>query len=538
MQNIKILDCTLRDGGYINNWNFKKLNIIRTINSLNKANIDIIECGYLSERKESNKDNTFFANIEEIDYILKKTNSNSLHAIMINYGEYDVNKIPNKNEINTKVDAIRLAFKKDHWKNAMKDVKILCEKGYKIFLQPMVILGYKDEEILELIKECNKLDIYSFYIVDSFGAMKNKDISRLSYIIDHNLKKGVSIGYHGHNNLQLAYSNAVEFINACRDRELILDASVFGMGRGAGNLPSELICNYLNSSCFKNYNIEDILHIIDSYIYDIYMNKYWGYSPAHYLSGIYNCHPNYSTFLINKKTLTVSDMECILRGLDEDKKVVYDKDYIENFYIRHNSKALTEKSSLKYLKENLKNKNIYLLAPGKSLIKNLDKIDKKNSIIITVNYDLNNIEADYCFFSNKKRYIEFKDKLSSGYLIKRNREIILTSNIDEKGENVIKVDYNSILGISDTQKDNSMIMILNLLNHISINKVFIIGFDGFKDIHSYYEESMEYNIDEEDICIKNDHITKEILELRKYMNIEFLTESLYDINSQDEKIII
>lgn len=532
MKSIRILDCTLRDGGYINDWNFKKFNIIRTINSLYKSNIDIIECGYISDLKESTIDNTYFSSLEEVDSIILKSNSKSFHVAMINYGEYDFNKIPDKIKSNTQLDGIRVVFHKNDWKKAIKDIEILCEKGYKVFVQPMVILNYKDEEILELIKECNKLNIYAFYLVDSFGAMKNEEISKISNIINHNLKIDVCVGFHGHNNLQLAYSNAIEFTKVCKDRDIIIDSSIFGMGRGAGNLPTELISNYLNCNYDKAYSIEPILYIIDSYIYNIYKEKYWGYSPAHYLSAIYNCHPNYSTYLMNKKTLEISAIESILKNLSAEKKVNYDKKYIESLYIEYNSSIMNKDINLQKLKNEFRNKDIYLLAPGKSLVDNLFKINKEDSIIITVNHDLNDINSDYCFFSNNKRYIEFKDRILSEELVNRKRKLIITSNIlsDENNKDILTVNYNDILGITDEEKDNSMIMMLHLLKDIDIKKVFVLGFDGYSNIQSYYEENMEYNLDYLNASIKNCSIKKEIVELRKSIEIEFVTQSLYESN--------
>ena len=109
----------------------------------------------------------------------------------------------------------------------------------------MVSLSYTDEEFLDLIRRVNELEPYAFYIVDSFGMMKRKDLTRLFYLVEHNLNENIKIGFHSHNNMQLAYSNAQSLVDLHSDRELIIDASVYGMGRGAGNLNTELFVQYM-----------------------------------------------------------------------------------------------------------------------------------------------------------------------------------------------------------------------------------------------------------------------------------------------------
>lgn len=118
-------------------------------------------------------------------------------------------------------------FIKGHewWIRGLPKVK---EKGYKVFVQAMVSVAYTDEEFLELISRVNEIEPYAFYIVDSFGMMKRKDLTRLFYIVEHNLKPCIWIGFHSHNNLQLAYSNAQSLVDMQTNRKLIVDSSVYG----------------------------------------------------------------------------------------------------------------------------------------------------------------------------------------------------------------------------------------------------------------------------------------------------------------------
>lgn len=332
MKNVNILDCTLRDGGYINNWSFSDDTASNLIDSLIEAKVKFIELGYISKKSDRCGDSTMFNNIECIENIL--TNNNAKYLVMMNLGDFDIDNM----DYNDNIFGIRLAFRKEEWKEAFQQAEKIIEKGFKVFIQPMVTLSYTEEELLEVINEFNKLDIYAFYIVDSFGSMHDKDILRLASLVDNNLKASVSLGLHAHNNLQLAFSNAITLLQSVSDRQLIIDSSVLGMGRGAGNLNTELFVDYLVRNFNKNYKIQPLLDIIDNSLNKIHRENYWGYSPAHYISAIYNCHPNYSTYLAGKKNLTAKDTENIIKNIVDEKKSKFDKIYIEDLYTQYISK--------------------------------------------------------------------------------------------------------------------------------------------------------------------------------------------------------
>ena len=141
---INILDCTLRDGGYINNWDFKNKQINNILSSLKTSNIDIVECGYLNDKKGKKTNSTLFSDIKTVDSILSKIDINAQKVIMINLGDFNILNLPNKNE--TLIDGIRLAFHKKDLKKALKEAKIIVDLGYKLYFQPMVTKNYTDIE--------------------------------------------------------------------------------------------------------------------------------------------------------------------------------------------------------------------------------------------------------------------------------------------------------------------------------------------------------------------------------------------------------
>ena len=158
--------------------------------------------------------------------------------------------------------------------------KKVLQKGYKLFIQPMTIMRYSDKELLELLDVVNTelADAAAFYVVDSFGEMRMNDLNRIVHLVDHNLRPEMTMGFHSHNNLQLSYSNAVTLLQFFSDRDVIIDGAVLGMGKGAGNLNTELFLEHLNLYYNKQYQIAPLLEVIDKVLNTIRAEHYWGYS--------------------------------------------------------------------------------------------------------------------------------------------------------------------------------------------------------------------------------------------------------------------
>jgi 4-hydroxy 2-oxovalerate aldolase len=186
MKNVKILDCTLRDGGYVNDFNFGDEVIKGILARLASSKVDVIECGFLKDT-ENLKGRSSFACVEEIEPYIPENRKNSSFIAMIDYGRYDLSKLAPYN--GKSIDGIRdCFFKKDRF-DAMEIAKEIIRKGYNVYVQPVDILGYSDAEIFELIEKTNNLNAYAFSIVDTFGSMFNEDLVRIFSLIDHNLKK-------------------------------------------------------------------------------------------------------------------------------------------------------------------------------------------------------------------------------------------------------------------------------------------------------------------------------------------------------------
>lgn len=517
MNKIQILDCTLRDGGYCNEWKFGANNIRRIVNGLNEANIDIIECGFLSHRVNYQTEISKFSSMAQVMPFISDIREEKKFVLMANYGELDIDKLEMRGK--DTVDGIRLAFHKKDLNEAMRFCQQIRDKGYDVFVQAMVSLSYSDAEFLNLIQKTNDLSPYAFYIVDSFGVMKQSDLIRLFYLVEHNLDAPIKIGYHSHNNLQLAYSNAQALVGVETTRELILDSSIMGMGRGAGNLNTELFLEYLNNAKGCNYDSKPILSLIDEIINRFYQKNYWGYSLPNYLSAKHNIHPNYAKYLSDKNTLTVADMDAIFDRIDYDKRVNYDKNHIEDLYLSYMKKGEVNAGRLCALKQLLIDKKVLLIAPGRSSEEEKDKIlsliNEPNVVSISVNFDYKG-KTDFIFVSNIRRFKALDCTLHD--------KVVATSNINVN-DCFVKVNYAELINDVDRVYDNAGLMLIKLLIKLNIKEVTLAGFDGYSygSEQNYGETMMELAYKKSDLEALNKGMGCVLEDYSKYIKITFFT---------------
>lgn len=524
MAKINILDCTLRDGGYINNWNFGKEVISKIAENISRAAVELIECGFLSQQKTTTEEKSIFRTILEAEKYFQKVKQNNL-ALMVNCGEYQVEDM--KPYSGGKITTIRIAFHKHQLVEAKKLCLQLQHKGYTVFFQPMVTMRYTDEELLQLIKWANENKPEAFYIVDSFGTMRKKDILRIFYLIDNNLFKDIKIGFHSHNNLQLSFSNAQELITLNSKREIIIDTSIFGMGRGAGNLCTELMLQYINENIENKYYMLPILETIDEFIMPIFKTHSWGYSVPYYIAAINDCHPSYATYLTNMQTLFVKDINNIMKMIHPEKKYVFDKEYMNQLYSKYQKNLIDDTEAIKNIQELCFNKNILILAPGKTLITHkkeiLKYITEYNPVVISINHISDFGTNDRVFISNVKRFKEVQEVIHQ-----IGDRMICTSNIT-CDKRACVVNYSSYLDEEDAISDNSGIMILNILKRAGVKKVTLAGYDGFDDnyFNNYYDEKMIGSVDFEKMNDINRAIIAYLERNRESLDVTFLTPSLY-----------
>lgn len=298
------------------------------ISLLEQSDIDIIELGAMGPSIDNKSRFAIYQNIEELSqYIPSQRNPKTLYIGLYIGPDTDVDKIPEWNS--ELVKGVRVILRYSELRKSLDYCAALSKKGYQVFVQPMLTMRYSDEELDLVLGMANDMGAYACYFVDSYGYMQHKDIQRLFSYYDERLDKTIRIGFHAHNNMNLAYSNVISFLNIDTDRHLLIDACAIGMGQGAGNLQTELIVPYLNEHYGKFYNYEMILDICDILDNEMIPPNLWGYSVTRLLPAIYKTAYKYSIMMRNKYHLSFKDMSRILRVMPDNMRHRYTKENLE-----------------------------------------------------------------------------------------------------------------------------------------------------------------------------------------------------------------
>ncbi len=528
MNSIKVLDVTLRDGGCVIDFNFGQTYMEKILAAQEDANIDFIELGYIDEKNGSSSGRTQYINEKVIkECLLKHKKSGITYVVMMDYGKFSVDNLQPREADG--IDGIRVAFHKKNMYDIIPLGREIIDKGYQLYIQPMITLRYSDRELIDLIEMINKNlpDASGFYIVDSFGEMRPNDMSRMLNLVDHNLIPSMTLGFHSHNNLQLSYSNAISLLQFPTNRNIMLDSSIMGMGKGAGNLNTELLLEHLNICYGKNYNIEPLLEVMDKVLNQIHSEFYWGYAPEYYLSSAYHCTPSYASYFYNKHMLPIDQVGELLGTIAEEKRISFDRDYAEELYRQYNeSKIIDDESVVEELKKEFKDKKLLLIAPGKSVIENIDSIEKiinsKDIITIGLNPTLE-LNYDYVLTTRKDIY---------DISVEKGLNVIALSNISKGGRGNVKIlNYSNWIDIDDRTHDSSSVIAMNLAKSCGVSEMLLAGFDGFSvNINdNYYDPNLRHPVNQEQAQRRNNYYKEFINKIKNSgINITFITPSLYE----------
>jgi len=311
-----ILDCTIRDGGIVNDFNFDINFVKKCMDTIEKSDCNYCELGYIHDKKYINSYDTFWKNINivELSSMLKK--SNIKLSVMGDMGKFSLDLIPEKTS-NIVVDLIRVAGTEDKLLGMLDLTKKISSKGYETSINLMASSHYSKDDWERIVDIVNKSSFKPtfIYFADSFGNLKPSDV--LSIV--NKLKKlnDVKIGFHSHNQLQLAFANTLKAIELDID---IVDSTITGMGKGPGNLPTELLLGYYN------HDLKYVNKFIDNEMKSL-MNKYeWGYLHKYFICGLYNATPRYGEFIMRDKNSSLNDVVDSVKNKSLGDKISYKKD--------------------------------------------------------------------------------------------------------------------------------------------------------------------------------------------------------------------
>lgn len=327
-----LLDCTLRDGGYVNNWEFDTKTARAIIASLYAGGVRYIEIGILGTNGQPGKQ-TKFSSFSEMESLLENREEDGHYAVMFTQ-ENAGNFVFPERSVHTP-DCIRLAYFKKTWQEAIKDADKLKQKGYHVFLQAMATFMYTSDEMKEMIKAINKVRPAAFYMVDSFSTMYQQDVTAMRDHILDQLDPAIALGFHAHNNMQLAFANVQEFLRCDTDRTLFVDSSIFGMGRGAGNVPTELLMEYLNcQEIVAKYDIGKILKAYQEYLEPVYKKYGWGYAIPYYLTAAKKINSAYGWYFTSHGVDSFQELQLALEQVPEDIKYALKKEIADEILER------------------------------------------------------------------------------------------------------------------------------------------------------------------------------------------------------------
>ena len=482
-----LLDCTLRDGAYIVDSQFGEPVIRGMIRKLEEAGAEIIECGWL--KNAGHKPGSSFYHVPaDLEQYLSEKKKHVTYTVMIDWDRYDLDYLPENN--GRSLDAIRVVFPHGKHREGCAVGRQIAEKGYKVFFQAANTLAYTDDELRDLAAEINRIKPVSLSIVDTFGAMYEEDLERIAAVLDAALLPDIALGFHSHNNQQLSFALSIHFLRLFRDRprQVIVDASLCGMGRGAGNATTELVVSYLNRKCGCHYDMDAVMDAIDVYMESFRERYTWGYSTPYFIAGLYCCHVNNIAYLLNNHRTNARDMRNVIASMDPADRLKYDYDLLEQKYLSIVSRQVDDSAAAEELRRSFADREILLIAPGLRAVTERVKIGEyirqKNPVVLGVNALVYDYAYDYLFFVNPARY----EYAASTYPERfRNTKHILLSNIKteaEEGELVIA--YEHAIKRGWPHFDNAVICALRLLDWLGIGKVTVAGFDGFK---TRYNES-------------------------------------------------
>ena len=563
----EILDCTIRDGGYNNNWYFDKKLVREVYRALSKSGIDYIEIGFRGTEKyfEKNKYGIWRFSTEENIREATSNISGAKIALMADYGKIEVDDFCDSKESIIKL--VRVAAHKDNIKGAVSLLEKIKKKGYKVALNAMGYTSYSENERKDFADILKGTGFDYIYVADTYGSIFPDQIKSLFEPLLN--IPNIKAGFHSHNSLQMAFANTLE---AIRCGVNIVDSTIYGMGRAAGNLPTEIIISFLQRQSEKGdrYNAIPILNVIDRYFISMQKENPWGYQLPYMLSGIFQCHPNYASALVGFREYTIEDIWKALEYIKKKNPVGFSKSLIDSLVnegliggienVEDEMSSLTKPSDkilhkeiTSYQKPNYinryKERDFLILANGPSLETYKTEIEKfiakYNPIIIGANYLGGLLKPHYHAFNNKRRFVSYIDNVASESKLLIGQYIpdeMIREYTDRDYEKICYLDVlNSEFGVKEgvitTNCRTISVLLLGVAIVMGARRVFSVGMDGYigveQDSSFYFYSEKDDKEDKEMIIERHRWCQKFLEQIDKYLiernkeGIHILTPTSY-----------
>jgi len=500
---MKLLDCTLRDGGYYTNWDFDKELVKTYCKSMESLPIDYVEVGYRSIPVEGYLGEYFYCPDFVMEELKEMMPSKKLVVILDekNIRAFHVPEL--LKPCLQFIDMVRIAVNPTNFKRAIELAKAIKSMGFEVAFNVMYMSEWKeDNSFLDLLDGIDNTIDY-FYMVDSFGGIFQEEVKEIIKLVKS--KTNVKLGFHGHNNLEMALANTITAINeGCE----IVDSTITGMGRGAGNLRTELLLIYLNKKGDINISFDDLSTTV-SLFEEMKKNYGWGTNLPYMFSGAYSLPQKEVMEWIGMNRYPIAS---ILNALNNKKNSLEDNLNLPNLEIDEmsekvlivgggNSVKENEKALLVFLKQN---KSIKVIHTGLKYISNLDKV-KNNQFYALVGFEGGKLlESIKDFDISNKKFVYPPHPRKMGTLIPKET---LSYSYELSNIDFTKASVDSPLAIA-----------IQLALNLNAFNIYFIGFDG-------YDTSI--NNSQFKLAQENQNVFLDLLKVEN-VQVETLTPSKYE----------
>jgi len=464
---ISILDCTLRDGGYYTNWDFNQEMVKIYLDSLNQLPIEYIEIGYRSKPLSGYYGEYFYCPV----YIMEQIREQSVKKIAIMLNEKDVT-IENLKELlkpaMVLIDKVRLAVDPENFLRALNLAALVKGMGFEVGFNVMYMSKWSGQK--DFLNSLNKVDeeVDFFNIVDSYGGVFPEDVREIFNIVRE--RTNVKIGFHGHNNMEMALINTITAIECGAD---IVDATITGMGRGAGNLKTELLLTFLNAKGNVNFDFNKLCKVVDSFtkLREMYN---WGSNLPYMVSGANSLPQKDVMEWVGKRYYSFNS---IIRTLNNKSKGILDNEKLPNFKFHTNvyKKALLVGGGPSVKQHEIAIQKYLCANPEMVII----HASSKNALVFQ---NLHNPQF-FCLVGNEGHRLE--DVFSGNITIKgscilpsfpRKMGTFIPQKLRENSFELIEVNF------TDKFQDSHTAIALQSAFEFGINSIEVVGYDGYSGV--------------------------------------------------------
>ncbi|MFG1691090.1 hypothetical protein ACGF5M_02850 [Gemmatimonadota bacterium] len=518
----KILDCTIRDGGYLNDWRFEPQAVREVYRSASHAGIDIVEIGFRGseEHFDPAKFGPWrFTPDEGIREVTRGIQGAEI-AVMGDFGKISPDDFGPAEE--SPVSLVRIAAHKNKVYDAIDLLPRIREKGYKVALNAMGIVGYETNEILALADRVGSAEMDYFYLADSYGSIFPNQIPELfaPFLTIPNLE----VGFHPHNNLQMAFANTLAAIEAGVQ---IVDSTMFGMGRGAGNLPTEILLSYMQKLHPDRFNPIPILNCIDLYFLRYLKDHPWGYLLHYMISGMLECHPNYAMNLMDRRRYTIEEIWKVLEAIKKRNLVGYKPELIdeliESGFVHGGAEPIAEEGvdrttdtpPVVLVDQEVPYRNRHegrpflVLANGPTLLEYQSEIrrliDEIDPVVLGANYLADLFIPDYHVFTSIKRFKKYSQTVRPESRLLVSQYIEPTVVQEYAGREYEPLYFVDVLdadfdiderGVIQNNGRTVSVLLLGLAHVMGASRILAAGLDGYVGTDDggqllFYEEEDE-----------------------------------------------